>query len=49
MHVVVVVVVVIVVAHVSGGSGSLRLPVAEEHAGEDTHAGLEGGDPGDAL
>lgn len=40
---------VVVVACVSGGSASLWLPVAEEHAGEDTHAGLEGSDTGDAL
>lgn len=33
----------------SGGPGALRLPAAEEHAGEDAHAGPEGGDAGDAL
>lgn len=37
------------VACVSGGSASLWLPVAEEHAGEDIHAGPEGCDTGDAL
>lgn len=37
------------VACVSGGSTSLWLPVAEEHAGEDIHAGPEGCDTGEAL
>ena len=33
----------------SGEPSSLRLPAAEEHAGEDPHAGFEGCDAGDAL
>lgn len=36
-------------ALVSGRPAPLGLPAAEEHAGEDTHAGPEGGDAGDAL
>ena len=33
----------------SGERGPLGLPAAEEHAGEDAHAGSEGHDAGDAL
>uniref|UniRef100_A0A3Q2WGA2 Septin 4a n=1 Tax=Haplochromis burtoni TaxID=8153 RepID=A0A3Q2WGA2_HAPBU len=32
-----------------GEPGSLRLPAAEEHAGEDAHAGSEGRDAGNSL
>lgn len=34
---------------VSGEPGSLRLPAAEEHAGEDAHARSEGRDAGNSL
>lgn len=36
-------------ALVSGRSAPLWLPAAKEHAGEDTHAGPEGGHTGDSL